>query len=667
MTNIWDFLFYTLTVSFVAAVLLIVKYLLNDKLSPRWQYGVWSVLFIRMILPTKTSGSVFLQTALGVETLKGFCEKHLSSSYTAQYAPVSPKSVLPFVTSSPKSITDVLFAVYTVGVLAFALRYILSYIRLRLLLKKGVPADENTKSKVLAVCRKYNLKPCRVICAKGLQGAFVCGVIRPVLVVPSGMETDEKVILHEMLHLKHFDILGGIVWCAFRCLHWCNPFLHYVFNRAENDMESLCDTRVLEKLEGEERRDYGRILLSMANSRYARMPGSSSISNGGKNISRRIESIVRFKKYPKGMALVSVCIVAILLVSATVPVSSVYDDEKYRPKQTSKIYSAMATARITRCKTVAGALDTYAKGLLLNNGVYIACASSLSKHEEIENSMLESALYDGWAIFHLDSGKEFRYVEESSGYAVFNLKKLDEKTYEAILGFTTQYFTDEDGNIIEHEDTDNNGGCVLVRVKIKFEDAWVVEETGKRITSSNNLYTVFYMPPSEFEEGITPLKRFEAVGETGKIATYISAAYYTDNEQAGTDSFTVQSGSFSTSINPNAKFSTADVITSSSYECIPKKDAQEPKQAVGFKILRRLENGKEAAAQEITPESVGSSSDGSSWACRMVDESFNGTVDCGSGSSVEIKNKEVSVPDKIFAQIYWDGELAEQLELKEVS
>lgn len=76
---------------------------------------------------------------------------------------------------------------------------------------------------------------------------------------------DGKVLLHELLHLRHRDAAWGLVICLFRCLHWCNPLLWYCADRAGNDLEARCDQRVLELLEGEERRDYGRILLSMAN------------------------------------------------------------------------------------------------------------------------------------------------------------------------------------------------------------------------------------------------------------------------------------------------------------------------------------------------------------------------------------------------------------------
>lgn len=102
---------------------------------------------------------------------------------------------------------------------------------------------------------------------------------------------DEKVILHELLHYRYHDVAWGMGICLVQCLHWCNPLMQYCANRAGNDLEALCDQRVLERLEGEERRDYGRILLSMADEAYARAPGTSSIANGGANIRRRIQAL----------------------------------------------------------------------------------------------------------------------------------------------------------------------------------------------------------------------------------------------------------------------------------------------------------------------------------------------------------------------------------------
>ena len=66
-------------------------------------------------------------------------------------------------------------------------------------------------------------------------------------------------------------------------------------------MESLCDQRVLERLEGEARRAYGYTLLAMADGCYSCIPGTTSMADGSRNIGRRIEVIARFRRYPRGM------------------------------------------------------------------------------------------------------------------------------------------------------------------------------------------------------------------------------------------------------------------------------------------------------------------------------------------------------------------------------
>ena len=148
------------------------------------------------------------------------------------------------------------------------IKYAVSYLSLRLVLCRGTEPGAEKMSRIKSIAEARGINLCRVIEAEGLPSAFVCGIIRPVLAIPSERELDEKVILHELFHLKNRDTLWSVIICALRCLHWCNPVVIYCANRALNDMESRCDQYVLENIEGEERREYGRILLSMANERF---------------------------------------------------------------------------------------------------------------------------------------------------------------------------------------------------------------------------------------------------------------------------------------------------------------------------------------------------------------------------------------------------------------
>lgn len=477
MGNIWEFLLQTLTVSLAAAVLLIVKYLLADKLSPRWQYGVWGLLALRALIPAGMTRQVLLPLPVWVDMWKTAAERVLGSAYASPWSSLDAGSVLPLPSGAPRSLTDWLFLVYVLGVLGWLLWKAAAYARLRLVLRRGTPASAEVSARLAAVCEKYGLRSCRAVEVEGLPTAFVCGVIRPVLALPRG-GADDKVLLHELLHLKYFDAAQGIFWCLIRALHWCDPFMHYVLDRVGNDLESLCDQRVLERLEGEERREYGGILLGMANAKYARAPGTSSISNGGKNISRRIAAIVRFKLYPRGMALASVCIVLVLaapllLGSAGTDIGHMY------PNELDGLDRSLAAARTTRCRTPAAALDTYAKGLIYDNGVFLAAASPFEKHGELYEGMRASRA-EGWVAYHYESVPEQYAIDSGSGYLINNLV-CSEGVCEAELILTVNYVADlENGGWLKDADGDTLTGLYVVPVRAWEAEGWVVEETGER-------------------------------------------------------------------------------------------------------------------------------------------------------------------------------------------
>lgn len=485
MTNIWGFLLQTVTASLIATLLLTVKWLLRDKLSPRWQYGVWGVLALRIVWPVRLTGKyILLPLPLWLETVKAVVESSLNSTYSAVYEPIRIRFPIPWVSGRAESVTDWIFTAYVIGVLVMLLRYGASYGRLRLLLRHGSPISEEMQRQIDTVCGRYNLRPCRAVVIPGLPSAFVCGVLRPVLAIPAETELDSKVLLHELLHFKYFDGAQSIVWSVFRALHWCNPFLQYVLNQIGNDMEQLCDQRVLERLEGEQCREYGGILLSMVNEKYPRAPGTTSLSNGGKNIAKRIEAIARFTQYPHGMALVSVCAGVVLLCASLFGTYAQGIEVGSRDREDAWGFAwAMASARLAHCTTVAGALDTYAKGIMYENGIYLAAASPLSTQEGLAEEMKYNAKRQDRGYYHLQSGPEDL---NRSGYWVYNLKEISGSEYEALLVFIAESLLAEDGeDYWRDENGDPYMGIVAYPVKVSYEDGWVV-----RVTQEKQIYPI---------------------------------------------------------------------------------------------------------------------------------------------------------------------------------
>ena len=390
MDNLWSFLNQTLALSVTAALILLLKKLFEDKLSPRWQFGVWSIFTLRLLLPVGLfhrylfpQGQVLL--AWVKNTVEGASHSALSAPYEA-VAVTAPVPLFPDGFSFPGSVTDWLFYLYSFGVAISLLWLAGTYLVLRREVARGHAAGAAETAQVEAVAEAYSLPlPRRIVVLPQVESAFVCGLLRPVLVLPE-RAVDDKVLLHELLHLRYGDVWAGVGISLMRCLHWCNPLVWYCCGRMRNDCEALCDQRVLERLEGEARREYGVILLSMADGKYASAPGTSSMANGAGNIRRRIAAIARFKRYPAGMALVSVC-VAVVLGTTCLAGSPLADTVALSRDDLSL---AMAQAVVYRPTTPAGALDIYVNAVLTDNGAILAVVTPEEEQAALAETLAAS-------------------------------------------------------------------------------------------------------------------------------------------------------------------------------------------------------------------------------------------------------------------------------------
>lgn len=515
MNDIWSFLTQTLSVSVVALLLLFLKGIMEDKLSPRWQYSVWCLLALRIIIPVASNQNIFLPVPVWVEMLKTLVESNLSSAYSNAFSVSHNSTVIPFVTDIPESITDWLMVIYIFGVLVTLIKYIVSYTKLRKILKNGSEISGENVGQLNTVKLKYNLKGCKAVEVEGLSTAFVCGIFKPVLAIPKGMVLDKKIVLHELLHLKYKDNLQNVFWCILRSLHWCNPLLQYAFNRIGNDIESLCDQRVLERLEGEELRDYGKILLSMANNSFARAAGTTSVSNGGKNIKRRISAIVRFKKFPKGMELVSFCIILVLLTPTVFGATSNYGDEIYNPETKTDLYRSMAYTRVEKCGTVAGALDTFARGVIYKNGLCVAIASPSAEQEKIFTQMSENEDVRPSYYETIEGIELTNFYNRIQLFYVINLKKVNSKYYTACLGFGVK--TNED----KEEET-----ILICPVTLTYDNGWRVEMTGEQYITEG------FFDESKKEQNHNWLKKHKGNTTFGKVSVDSVYLSFIDYDEA---------------------------------------------------------------------------------------------------------------------------------------
>ena len=635
MTDLWGFLLQTLTASGAAALLLVVKALFRNKLSPRWQFAAWGVLGLVLLVPAGLGGRYALVNwPWLVETAKTALAGDYSLTRVLVPIPLPRLRV-------PETAADWLYAVYAAGVLVLLIRYALSYVRLRLALRHGAPAGETRTAQIGAVAERYGLPVCRAVEVPGLTSAFICGVFRPVLALPAGTEADDKVLLHELLHLRHRDAAWGLVICLLRCLHWCNPLLWYCADRAGNDLEARCDQRVLELLEGEERRDYGRILLSMANEKYARAPGTSSMANGGKNIRRRIESIARFKKYPAGMALVSVCVAVTLAAPLLLGIraDAVYEGGGSLPRNMD-VSAAMASARTVWCTTPAGALDTYAKSVLDQNGVYRAMCAPLEEQAAIGEELranTEAGVYPTW-----DTGLPC-WPNTQSGYAVYNLEPVGGDAYEGLLVVELNY--PPEGQAAEESHT----WLAWQSLRTERQDGrWVVLPLGEFQAVETNWGS---LPPYNCEN--LPAYLYEARTENFTVRLRYQTAFRVDS-YVQNNSWFFSSQSFDTTPQPQGEFTAMDGQELSVIYTGDPADKDEIR-SIGVSCAPVQEGEERPELRKAGTGNVGgSSSDGSNWGARSLERDWGPEVRISGGGGSR-HPKDFDQPAVYAADLYING------------
>ena len=635
MFDFWGFLLQTLTVSGVAVLLLIVKAILKDKLPPKWHFSVWIVLGIIILFPAGIFNRYTLfNWQIVIDFLKILIKDY---SFTRVLFPI------PVVKELPDTFSEWLFLIYAIGVVISLVTYLISYIRLRVVLRKGNSPDIETISIINTIGHKYKIKPCEAVVVSGLPSAFVCGIIRPVLVIPENLP-DEKVILHELFHLKNRDTFWSMIICCFRSLHWCNPLINYCANLAINDMESRCDQFVLEQLEGEEIRDYGQILLSMSNERFAKTPGSTCINNGGKNIRERIESIARFKKYPVGMGLVSVCVIIALTCSLMVGVQATDIPDSHKTD-----YWSLAKAKSSHCTTYAGAFDTYAKAVMTESRIYrIICAP-----ENLQAELIKSTDRN-WNC-------ELRGTHDSSeNYYIYNLESPKKDIYEGIL-------------VIKLSGVPNDVEWTEGMSYLAYQKIRTYKENGRWVVTP--LYELNYVETKQNLGRYGCMDIPSVITYTSTISNYrldirFQTIYTVNNKVENNDAITsILGGSYYGTVPiPDAKFSEAYDNQETTLTHLGTKEERKSVKKIGVSA-KPVYPGQERP-QNLTP-AVGcdnissSSSDGSNFSIQKTDYDWGPelTLSGGGGGGTFKQLLNVETPEYYVADLYINDELAAQMEL----
>ena len=107
----------------------------------------------------------------------------------------------------------------------------------------------------------------RIRCISADISPFIIGFVRPLIVVPYGVYSDnelELVIRHEIIHYSEKDSQIKLLIELLTCLFWWNPMIHVIRSKINYALEISNDARLSGSLNEERRIEYAQCIVQTA-------------------------------------------------------------------------------------------------------------------------------------------------------------------------------------------------------------------------------------------------------------------------------------------------------------------------------------------------------------------------------------------------------------------
>ncbi len=277
----------TCRTSVLIAGVFLLRCFLGNRISPAWRHILWGIVPLALLPITSVPSSLSVynllpQTESVVELGAGSGDPIAVPAeirpieFIATEVPVSRDTLLSGRLPSEDGVVQAdwktIFAViWLCGCGVMTVLFFRQTTLCRHWITQGNPVRNERVLTIFESCRhRMKVDTWLVIAeSKAVAGPFLIGVIRPTLLLPHGMieSASEKqlqtVFLHELSHLRRWDVWTGWVMTALLVVHWFNPLLWLAIRRMNADREEACDALALETLSQNDRHDYARSLLDI--------------------------------------------------------------------------------------------------------------------------------------------------------------------------------------------------------------------------------------------------------------------------------------------------------------------------------------------------------------------------------------------------------------------
>lgn len=108
-----------------------------------------------------------------------------------------------------------------------------------------------------------------------VETPILIGFFRPAVILPDKKYEDKKlrnILIHEMIHMKRYDILVKWLLIFIGSIHWFNPLVYFVRREINKACELACDESVIKRFDISEMQLYGDTLIAVAADSIRKMP-----------------------------------------------------------------------------------------------------------------------------------------------------------------------------------------------------------------------------------------------------------------------------------------------------------------------------------------------------------------------------------------------------------
>ncbi|HFK1751010.1 TPA: M56 family metallopeptidase [Bacillus cereus] len=339
LPHFFDWLIETsLMASILVGFILCIKVLFRNKLTPRWQYMLWIVLMIRLLLPWSPDSSYSIYSLLSyrssvsevipknmpatenIENIESDRKVELESNPKMVTKTSEPEVEVSLEKQTTFSLYKLALYVWLAGVIILATITFLTNRRLYSYIKKQPDITDEQAITVFNRC-KQSMKMKKAVSlrlAGKIASPTVFSFFRPkVLLSKKHMKVLNEqqlqyVFYHELAHIKRNDVAVNWIMYSLILLNWFNPILWYAYFCMREDQELACDAYALTFIDKEEQIAYGHTIITLLEHYSYQVPSLASLSRNKRTLKRRIVMIKKFQKKSYRLSLLGViAIVAI--------------------------------------------------------------------------------------------------------------------------------------------------------------------------------------------------------------------------------------------------------------------------------------------------------------------------------------------------------------------